>query len=934
MKKSLFLVIATSLITPLVGCSTEPTSAPDDSVVALPQSAQDQIEKLLAEKAARTPPQRKIASALLYEAKGTFAANLGGKDPDKQILPLASHDASGRILVDIKGDVAKARIEALGGVFVGSSPLHHATRAWLDASKLEQLAGDAGVTAIRPAYAAKTQRANGRKGNRQIDVGTDAARVAAMQEAQRAWTNASHASLVTPGTTTGSVVSAGAAAHGADLARKQYGADGTGVTVGVLSDSDDGREAAIASGDLPADTITLGGQDGRPGAGEGTAMMEIVHDLAPGAKLAFATAFNGPDQMADNIRALRFTYHADVIVDDVIYYEENPYQDDIIAAAVDDVVADGAVYVSSAGNEGNFDDGTSGTWEGDFKAAGTLATLPSGYTVHSFGDKVISDRIEKTGGPIVLQWSDPSSLDLPQSSNDYDLFVLDADLRNVLIASTDLQDGAGIPAEYLGYSFPAGSRVVIAKHPNAETRALRATVYNGELGIATDGATFGHNSANGALGAAAVYSAEASGGAFTAGPTTPIELFSSDGPRRVFYDRDGNAFNPGKVTFASGGGQNRTKPDIAGADGVATTLPGGSGLNPFFGTSAAAPHVGAVAALAKSAVPTATSAQIRAALTATALDIEAAGRDRDAGAGIAWAPGALKKLGATPAVYLEQNTLTVTPTADVILPGGGASLRLQLINSGLAKATAVSATLSSSTPGVTITSATSTYPNVAGGATATDPTAFAFTVAPTVLCGQKLDFALTVSYTGNGSHPAVIPFSLLVGRPDFAATQVFTYAGAPVAIPDGDAMGVDLPITLTGTSPISHLTFTIDGTACSALEGSTEVGLDHTWISDVSLALSSPAGTTVSLLSAIGGPGNDGNNLCQTMLDDQAFSSIETVLPTDAPFSGYFHPQQALAAFSGQPASGTWTVHVADSTPGDVGSLRAFSIYASGYSCQ
>ena len=930
--KKLSLVIAATLITPLVACSSEPNSTPDDSV-ALPDSAQAQIEALLAEKTARTPAQRKIASALLYEAHGTFDANINiGKDPSKQIRPLATHDAKGRVLVDIAGDISRERVEAVGGAVVGSSTLHHATRAWLDPARLEELAGDASVRALRLAFAAKTQRATGRKGSTRLEVGNDAARIAAMQEAQQKWLATPHSDLLTPGASAGSVTSAGVTAHGADLARKQYAADGTGVTVGVLSDSDDGKEAAIASGDLPADTITVPGQDGRPGAGEGTAMMEIVHDMAPGAKLAFATAFNGPDSMADNIRALRFTYHADVIVDDVIYYEENPYQDDVIAAAVDDVVADGAVYVSSAGNEGNYDDGTSGTWEGDFKSAGTLATLPSGYTVHSFGDKVISDRIEVGGGPLVLQWSDPSSLDAPMASNDYDVFVLDQDLRNVLVASTDLQDGAGLPAEYLGYNIPAGLRVVIAKHPNAETRALRATIYNGELGLSTEGATFGHNSANGAFGAAAVDVAEAKGGAFTAGPTTPIELYSSDGPRTVFYDRDGNAFNANKVTFASGGGQKRNKPDIAGADGVATTLPSTTGLNPFFGTSAAAPHVGAVAALVKSVVPTATPDQIKAALTASALDIEAAGRDRDAGAGLAWAPGALKKAGAPAAVYLEQNSLTLS--TDAILPGTSASFRVQLINNGLAKATAVSATLSTTTPGVTITTATSTYPNIAAGATATDPTAFAFSVAPTVPCGTKIDFTLTINYTGVGAHPTTLPISLQVGRPDTTLTNVFTYAGAPVAIPDGDTTGIDIPVVLTGTGPISRLVFSIDGSACSADPGSTTVGLDHTWVGDVSLTLSSPAGTSVSLLNAAGGPNNSGNNFCQTVLDDTAATSIQDVTVAQAPFTGTFRPASPLAAFSGQPATGTWNIHAADSTFIDSGSVRAFSIYAAGFTCQ
>src|SRR3569833_4085892 len=299
------LVIAATLITPLEACSPEPNSTPDDSV-AVPDSALAQIEALLAEKTARTPAQRKIASALLFEAHGTFDANINvGKDPSKQIRPLATHDAKGRVLVDIAGDVSRERVEAVGGAVVGSSTLHHATRAWLDPARLEELAGDASVRALRPAFAAKTQRATGRKGSTRLEVGNDAARIAAMQQAQQKWLATPHSDLLTPGASAGSVASAGVTAHGADLARKQYAADGTGVTVGVLSDSDDGKKAAIASGDLPADTITVPGQDGRPGAGEGTAMMEIVHDMAPGAKLAFATAFNGPGAVAGGVRARR-----------------------------------------------------------------------------------------------------------------------------------------------------------------------------------------------------------------------------------------------------------------------------------------------------------------------------------------------------------------------------------------------------------------------------------------------------------------------------------------------------------------------------------------------------------------------------------------------------------------------------------------------------
>src|SRR5439155_6936209 len=89
------------------------------------------------------------------------------------------------------------------------------------------------------------------------------------------------------------------------------------------------------------------------------------------------------------------------------------------------------------------------------------------------------------------------------------------------------------------------------------------------------------------------------------------------------------------------GGIVRDKPDIAAADGVATTVPG---FNPFFGTSAAAPHAAAIAALIKSYNPGLTADQIRLALTNTAIDIEGPGIDRDSGWGICNPFGALTSI--------------------------------------------------------------------------------------------------------------------------------------------------------------------------------------------------------------------------------------------------------------------------------------------------
>lgn len=483
-----------------------------------------------------------------------------------------------------------------------------------------------------------------------------------------------------------------------------------------------------------------------------------------------------------------------------------------------------------------------------------------------------------------------------------------------MLAATDLQDGAGLPFESLDFDVPAGLRVVIARHSNAATRAIRLALSNGRLGLAPDVAA-------------------ASGGEFTAGPLTPVELFSSDGWRRVFYDRDGRAIKRGKVTFARNGGELRKKPDLSGADGVQTSLSGSSGLNPFFGTSAAAAHIAGIAALIKAAVGGATSRQIRNALTASALDIEASGVDRDSGKGIASAPAALKKAGAEPSVFLELSDFTVTPVgSSAVLPGGSVELSVQLINNGGAKARSVSGSLTSSSPFVQITQPVSTYPTILPGGTAPNSSNFAFNVNPAAPCGAVLPFTVTIDFTGNGTHPTSLSIEIQVGR---AASIVTTtsYTGPAVAIPDNNPTGVNLPLGISAVGVIAQLRFRIDGTACNATIGTTTVGVNHTWVGDLVFTLTSPGGTTVTVIDQPGGPGNSGNNLCQTLLDDTAATSIQDVLIAQAPFTGTFRPANALGAFSGEDANGTWMLNVSDRSFLDTGNVRAFSIETSGFDC-
>ena len=925
-------------------------ATPKGEAAQLSAAAQRQISAMMLEKQGRSPEQKKIDSRLLYamRAQRGLAMTAGGEVTTLRSAMSIAKSATaaskdgGLALVNIRGEASKdlvMKVEKLGGEVINASVKNGMIRARMPLSSLETLAGDPAVRFIRAAFAEATTNsqmpgANGTAAPLSTNgVRSNFNRRAMNIRAQLTSALAKYgvrAGAQDPTTNAGAVTSAGDVAHNASAARNFFGVNGTGVKIGVLSDSVDFLDQSIATGNLPADVTVLPGQSGVPGFGEGTAMLEIVHDLAPGAKLFFATAFNGIESFADNIRALRAA-GCDIIVDDIIYFVESPFHDDIVSTAVEEVVADGALYFSSAGNEGNVNDGTSGTWEGDFKNSRTTLPFLPGGTLHDFGDGVISNRVEATSPNVLtLHWSDP----LGASDNDYDFFIMDNTLTTVLDASTTTQDGDDDPFEITLGAF-AGERIIIFKADGAQRRALHLNNFRGQLGIATPGTIRGHSCAPGAYAVAAVNVATAAGGSFTGGPTNPVELFSADGNRRVFFKSDGAPFTPGKLLFSNNGGQLRKKPDLTGADGVATGVPT---FPSFFGTSAAAPHAAAIAALVKSARPRLSQERIRRALTKTALDIEATGVDRDSGAGIVDAFGALQFIGAAPAPTLALGAVTTTPVGgdgdNFIEPGEGGMITVPLTNVGGATALGVSATLMTSTPGVTITSATSNYPNIgSNGQSANNVTPFAFTLANSAPCGVAIDITLTVNVANSDEGPQAFTFKVQTGEPG-SNTTVISYTGPPVLIRSDIPSTVTIPIAVSGLSGfISDLNFSFDGSSCTSAEGATTVGLEHTWVGDLVVTLTSPQGTTVTLMNQPGGPLNSGNNFCNTVLDDGATALIQAVTPAGNPWTGSFKPASPLAAFNGQNGNGTWTLTVSDVASLDGGNVRAFSLAFTTFNC-
>lgn len=628
------------------------SSAQEDNnnEIKISPEALRQMEALAREKTSRTTAQKKINSRLLSTIKMERKERLADDVPTLETGLKA--DERGYIEVDIVANVTANLLEELERInaeIIVSLPQYRSITARLPIAAIESLAAMKEIIFIMPKQEAMFSR---RTETPVVNIPNFSASlfdsIVKINPSSRFKERAKNVRSFISSSLyhdsrpeTGSATSQGDTTHQSNVFRLATGLNGTGIKIGVLSDGIDTVPNRQATGDLP----TVNFLTGQAGSGdEGTAMLEIIHDVAPGAQLYFATAKPSLAQFAQNIRNLR-AVGCTIIIDDVGYFDETAFQNGqaanvistknggVIVQAVNDVTVGsqtGALYFSAAGNSGNKNDGTSGAWEGDFVDGGIVNGIPG--NLHNFGGTVVDTIITGSDTPIVLQWSDP----LGGSNNDYDLYVLNNAGTQVLAVSDDEQSGTQDPLEGIPNTVNvAGNKIVIAKYSGAG-RFLHLNTNGSSLNVSTSGAVYGHSAG---LNMVSIAATPASNFAPPPNPVGPfpnifnsnnkVELFSSDGPRRIFYNANSTAITPGNVS--STGGQLLQKPDITAADNVTTTTPG---FIPFPGTSAAAPHAGALAALLKSTCPTSTNAQLVNVMKSTAIDIEAAGMDRDSGAGI------------------------------------------------------------------------------------------------------------------------------------------------------------------------------------------------------------------------------------------------------------------------------------------------------------
>ncbi|MCC6701720.1 MAG: proprotein convertase P-domain-containing protein [Fluviicola sp.] len=132
------------------------------------------------------------------------------------------------------------------------------------------------------------------------------------------------------------------------------------------------------------------------------------------------------------------------------------------------------------------------------------------------------------------------------------------------------------------------------------------------------------------------------------------------------------------------------------------------------------------------------------------------------------------------------------------------------------------------------------------------------------------------------------------------------------------ATTVPVAISATGTPTVtSTLTVPTNGT----IDDINVVDLvgTHTYIQDLTITLTSPAGTVVTLFDQICAGENDFN----LNLDDEATPGA---LPCPPVGGGSYQPSSVLSAFDGEAMNGTWTLTITDNANQDGGSLTGWAL--------
>lgn len=293
---------------------------------------------------------------------------------------------------------------------------------------------------------------------------------------------------------------------------------------------------------------------------------------------------------------------------------------------------------------------------------------------------------------------------------------------------------------------------------------------------------------------------------------------------------------------------------------------------------------------------------------------------------------------------LDLNTVTIddslTNNTGFIDPGEPVRININLKNpwrNASKSATGITATISSSTPGVNIYNGTTTYPDIGPNGNADRNGTFLRIGAPLAgTCGGSINLTLTIA-----SSLGVVArdFSLRMGQPSGTLAPVtYTRSAVGLAIPDGNGRGVVDSMSVSDDYEIADINVRIDS-------------LTHTWDGDVTVGIRGPNGYGTDLVSLTGWMaggvftnfGSQGDNYTNTVIDDEAANGLVQATSAQAPYTGNWKPtfnspgwvgliganpdsNPHLGSFDGTSTFGTWKMVVSDWTSPDSGTLNGWSL--------
>ncbi len=145
----------------------------------------------------------------------------------------------------------------------------------------------------------------------------------------------------------------------------------------------------------------------------------------------------------------------------------------------------------------------------------------------------------------------------------------------------------------------------------------------------------------------------------------------------------------------------------------------------------------------------------------------------------------------------------------------------------------------------------------------------------------------------------------------------FTFTTIQFSCQNREGTGLPLTVSSSGTPTVTSEIRIFEDLPVADINVSLEI--DHTYLSDLTITLTSPAGTSVVLMS----------NMCEEFRNIDATFDDEgpmLICSGDPAISGLVKPRGTLGSFNGESTLGTWTLTVADNAPADGGSFKSFSM--------